>query len=118
MKNEALETRPPTRAEIAELLYACLISHSGVVAPGSSRRRLVSVERTNDGFRTSAAWHEANQIALDDDESVLGLVDVSLESDRVDWSDWNHAENTENEDGARDVAQSGYQTYDEYTILA
>jgi len=46
------------------------------------------------------------------------LIDVSLESDSIDWDDWNDAKDTENEGGARDVADSGYETYDEYMSLA
>jgi hypothetical protein len=57
-------------------------------------------------------------VDLDDDESVLASVDVSLESDSIDWDDWNDAEETENEDGARDFAHSGHETYDNYVSLA
>jgi hypothetical protein len=38
MPDKTLDTRPPTRGEIADLLCACLMEHSCVVAPGSSMR--------------------------------------------------------------------------------
>jgi hypothetical protein len=118
MPDKTLDTRSPTRGEIADLLCACLMEHSCVVAPGSSMRWWASVERTDDGFSASVASREANQIDLDDDEAVLASVDVSLESDSIDWDDWNDAEDTENEDGARDFALSGHETYDNYVSLA
>jgi len=55
MPNNTLETRLPTRGEIADLLYACLMEHPCVVAPSSSMRWWVSVERTDDGFGASVA---------------------------------------------------------------
>ena len=118
MPNETLVTLPPTLGEIADLLCACLMEHPCVVAPGSSMRWWASVERTDDGFSASLASREANQIDLDDDEAVLASVDVSLESDSIDWDEWNDAEDTENEDGMRNIANSGYETYDNYVSLA